>query len=98
MKPFAHGMRLYVLAAITAAILLAGCSRALRFAAPPSPPVAMSPGAEISGELWVTSPSPEPQQAKNDTPGSEALRVNPASRERDDKPVPMPLKHTDVRA
>jgi Ca-activated chloride channel family protein len=109
MKRFAHGMRLYGLAAITAATLLAGCSVKSSLApAPVSRPMValtspgggpvISPAAAISEELWVISRSPASQQANEDTPGSGALIAKPAGRERDEKTIPMPLKHTDVRA
>jgi Ca-activated chloride channel homolog len=98
---FAHGMRLFAIAAIMAAILLAGCSGARFALAPaPSPPpgAGLSGPAAISEELWVISRSPGSQQANDDTPGSGALMAKLTGRERDEKPVPMPLKHTDVRA
>jgi Ca-activated chloride channel family protein len=100
---FANGMRLYVLAAITAAILLAGCAVSKRMAmapaaGPPGAAPAMPPAAAISEELWVISRSPESQQPNDDTPGSGALMARPTGRDRSEKTVPMPLKHTDVRA
>ena len=104
MKRFAHGSRLFGLAAITAAIFLAGCSGTKRAALPPttaslsSPAAAIPPAAATSEELWVISRSRESQQANEDTPGTGALMAKPAGSERDEKTIPMPLKHTDVRA
>ena len=103
---FAHGMRFYGLAAI-AAVLLAGCSYSMKVAPlPPSGASLSSPSggsvlpsaAALSEELWVISRSAESQQAKDDTPGTGALMAKPSSLEASERPVPMPLKHTDVRA
>jgi Ca-activated chloride channel family protein len=60
----------------------------------PAIPAAAAP----SEELWVISRGRESQQANDDTPGSGALMAKPSSRESDEKSIPMPLKHTDVRA
>jgi Ca-activated chloride channel family protein len=101
-------MKFFGVAAIALATLLTGCVQS-RFApaTPPlspitagllSPPVATPTGAPISEELWVISRSPQSQQANDDTPGTGALMAKPLSNERGEKPVPMPLKHTDVRA